>query len=92
MQIHGRGKLGPAGHLALCQAIEGGSSFGQAAARLNVSPATPIGGGVNMQSHREQSDTHWRGRSLEQVALTESSVAGGRRASSHFVRPLQHQT
>jgi len=40
MQIHGRAKLGPAGRLALCEAIEGGMTFKQAAARLNVSPAT----------------------------------------------------
>jgi transposase len=40
MQIHGRAKLGPAGRLALCQAIESGMSFRQAAACLNVSPAT----------------------------------------------------
>jgi transposase InsO family protein len=40
MQIHGRAKLGPAGRLALCEAIEGGMTFRQAAARLNVSPAT----------------------------------------------------
>ena len=40
MQIHGRAKLGPAGRLALCEAIEGGMTFRQAAACLNVSPAT----------------------------------------------------
>ncbi len=40
MQIHGRAKLGPAGRLVLCQAIEGGMTFRQAAACLNVSPAT----------------------------------------------------
>ena len=40
MQIHGRAKLGPAGRLALCQAIEDGLTFRQAAACLNVSPAT----------------------------------------------------
>lgn len=40
MQIHGRAKLGPAGRSALCQAIEGGMTFRQAAACLNVSPAT----------------------------------------------------
>jgi len=40
MQIHGRAKLGPAGRPALCQAIENGMTFRQAAARLNVSPAT----------------------------------------------------
>jgi transposase len=40
MQIHGRAKLGPAGRLALCQAIEDGLSLRQAAGRLNVSPAT----------------------------------------------------
>jgi transposase InsO family protein len=40
MQIHGRAKLGPAGRLALCQAIEEGATFRQAAAMLSVSPAT----------------------------------------------------
>jgi transposase InsO family protein len=40
MQIHGRAKLGPAGRLALCEAIEGGMTFRQAAAAMSVSPAT----------------------------------------------------
>jgi hypothetical protein len=40
MQIHGRAKLGPAGRLALYEAIESGMTFRQAAACLNVSPAT----------------------------------------------------
>ena len=40
MQIHGRAKLGPAGRLALCEAVESGMTFRQAAALLNVSPAT----------------------------------------------------
>jgi transposase InsO family protein len=40
MQIHGRAKLGPAGRLALCEAIESGMSFRQAAACVGVSPAT----------------------------------------------------
>jgi transposase InsO family protein len=40
MQIHGRAKLGPAGRLALCEAIDGGFTFRAAAAALNVSPAT----------------------------------------------------
>ena len=40
MQIHGRAKLGPAGRLALCQAIEQGCTFRQAALSLGVSPAT----------------------------------------------------
>jgi transposase InsO family protein len=40
MRIHGRAKLGPAGRLALCEAIESGMTFRQAAACLNVSPAT----------------------------------------------------
>ena len=40
MQIHGRAKLGPAGRLALCEAIERGMTFRQAAAALSVSPAT----------------------------------------------------
>ena len=40
MQIHGRAKLGPAGRLALCQAVEGGMTFRQAAAAMCVAPAT----------------------------------------------------
>lgn len=40
MQIHGRAKLGPAGRLALCQAIEQGCTFRQAAFSSGVSPAT----------------------------------------------------
>jgi transposase InsO family protein len=40
MQIHGRAKLGPAGRLALCEAIEQGCTFRQAASSLGVSPAT----------------------------------------------------
>src|SRR6201986_5294537 len=40
MQIHGRAKLGPGGRLALCEAIEGGMTFRQAAAAMSVSPAT----------------------------------------------------
>jgi hypothetical protein len=37
MRVHGRAELGPA---ALCQAIERGMSFREAAASLSVSPAT----------------------------------------------------
>ncbi len=40
MQIHGRAKLGPAGRLALCEAIERGMTFRQAAVLMSVSPAT----------------------------------------------------
>jgi transposase InsO family protein len=40
MQIHGRAKLGPAGRLALCERIERGLTFRQAAAAMGVSPAT----------------------------------------------------
>jgi len=40
MQIHGRAKLGPAGRLALCLAVEGGMTFRQAAAAMGVAPAT----------------------------------------------------
>jgi transposase InsO family protein len=40
MQIHGRAKLGPAGRLALCLAIESGMTFRQAGACFSVSPAT----------------------------------------------------
>lgn len=40
MQIHGRAKLGPAGRLALCEAIESGLTFRAAARASGVSPAT----------------------------------------------------
>jgi transposase InsO family protein len=40
MQIHGRAKLGPAGRLALCEAVERGLTFREAAAAMGVSPAT----------------------------------------------------
>ena len=40
MQIHGRAKLGPAGRLALTQAVIDGMTFKRAAACFNVSPAT----------------------------------------------------
>jgi transposase InsO family protein len=40
MQIHGRAKLGPAGRLALCEAVERGLTFRQAAAAMGVAPAT----------------------------------------------------
>jgi transposase InsO family protein len=40
MQVHRRAKLGPSGRLALCEAIEDGMTFREAAAYLNVSPAT----------------------------------------------------
>jgi transposase len=40
MQIHRRAKLGPAGRLALCLAIESGMTFRQAGACFSVSPAT----------------------------------------------------
>jgi transposase InsO family protein len=40
MQIHGRAKLGPAGRLALCEAIESGLTFRAAASASGVSPAT----------------------------------------------------
>jgi hypothetical protein len=40
MQIHGRAKLGPGGRLALCEAIESGMTFRQAAAAMSVSPTT----------------------------------------------------
>jgi transposase InsO family protein len=40
MQIHGRAKLGPAGRLALAQAVMDGMTLKQAAACFNVSPAT----------------------------------------------------
>jgi transposase InsO family protein len=40
MQIHGRAKLGPAGRLALTQAVMDGMTLKRAAACFNVSPAT----------------------------------------------------
>jgi transposase InsO family protein len=40
MKVHGNAALGPAGRLALVQAIESGTTLRAAAAALNVSPAT----------------------------------------------------
>src|SRR2546421_2520374 len=40
MTLHGNAKLGPAGRLALVQAIEGGMTLKAAAAAFSVSPAT----------------------------------------------------
>ena len=40
MKVHANAALGPAGRLALCQAIESGESLRAAAAALNVAPAT----------------------------------------------------
>jgi hypothetical protein len=35
MQIHGRAKLGPAGRLALCEAIESGMTFSETPSRAS---------------------------------------------------------
>ena len=40
MEVHGNAALGPAGRLALVQAIESGMTLRAAAAALNVAPAT----------------------------------------------------
>jgi transposase InsO family protein len=40
MKVHANAALGPAGRLALCEAIESGMTLRAAAAALNVSPAT----------------------------------------------------
>jgi transposase-like protein len=40
MKVHGNAALGPAGRLALAQAIESGMTLRAAAAALNVAPAT----------------------------------------------------
>ena len=40
MKVHANAALGPAGRLALCQAIESGMTLRAAAAALNVAPAT----------------------------------------------------
>src|SRR3954453_4664505 len=40
MKVHGNAALGPAGRLALVQAIESGMTLRAAAAALNVAPAT----------------------------------------------------
>jgi transposase InsO family protein len=40
MQLHANAKLGPAGRLALCRAIEGGMTLRGAAAAFSVAPAT----------------------------------------------------
>jgi hypothetical protein len=45
MQIHGRAKLGPAGRLALTQAVTDGMTLRQAAGRFGVSVATAHGCG-----------------------------------------------
>ena len=71
MQIHGRAKLGPAGRLALTQAVTGGMTLKRAAACFNVSPASarwepePRDGGgagyplryVNSGRHRQRART-----------------------------------
>lgn len=40
MKVHANAALGPAGRLALCEAVESGKSLRAAAAALNVAPAT----------------------------------------------------
>lgn len=40
MKVHANAALGPAGRLALCEAIESGMTFRAAGAALNVAPAT----------------------------------------------------
>ena len=40
MKVHANAALGPAGRIALCEAIESGMTFRAAAAALNVAPAT----------------------------------------------------
>lgn len=40
MKVHANAALGPAGRIALCEAIESGMTFRAAAAVLNVAPAT----------------------------------------------------
>lgn len=67
MRIHGRAKLGPAGRLALCEAIESGMTFRQAAACLNVSPAT---------AHR-----WWRRYAVASLAKRESLAWAADRSS-----------
>ncbi len=67
MQIHGRAKLGPAGRLALCQAIESGLTFRQAARRWVSRRRRRIAGGGGIKTLRSQSDTHWRGQLIVPV-------------------------
>ncbi len=58
MQIHGRAKLGPAGRLALCQAIESGVTFrGGSAERWASRRRRRIAGGIDMPTLCRQSDT-----------------------------------
>jgi hypothetical protein len=40
MKVHANAALGPAGRIAVCEAIESGMTFRSAAAALNVAPAT----------------------------------------------------
>ena len=69
MQIHGRAKLGPAGRLALCEAIEDGMTFRQAAAALSVSPATAHRWWHRIARFAGRSAIRWRGRPIARVVL-----------------------
>lgn len=75
MQIHGRAKLGPAGRLALCEAIESGMTFRQVARAMSVSPATAHRWWVDTPTLRSLSDTHWRGRLIVPVVLVALPVS-----------------
>ena len=46
MKVHANAALGPAGRIALCDAVESGMTFRAAAAALKVAPATRAGGGI----------------------------------------------
>src|SRR5947208_15238187 len=61
MKVHGNAALGPAGRLALVQAIESGMTLRGAAAALNVAPATAHRGWHRWReaSAAERRSGHW---------------------------------
>ena len=63
MKVHGNAALGPAGRLALVQAIESGMTLRAAAAALNVAPAT-----AHRWWHRWPSTQTMRERPLGRLA------------------------
>ena len=73
MKVHGNAALGPAGRLALVQAIESGMTQRAAAAAFNVAPAT-----AHRWWHR------WRGASeAERASADGSRTAPRARTASH---------
>src|SRR5271166_4555100 len=91
MQIHGRAKLGPAGRLALCQAIESGLTFRAAARASSVPPAgARSAASAANRGTRRGGELDWHRCSGESRPACESMLAGRlvpliRRAASRVV-------